>query len=98
MLETACIRHAGGFDVLLGRPGFGDLANPDKITQSRVQQMVLRAAYRYETVIVDLGTGLDIFVRNICAMADVVLVVATDEPTSLTGAYTVLKLHQRNTA
>lgn len=31
-------------------------------------------------------------------MADIVLVVATDEPTSLTDAYAVLKLHQRDTS
>jgi flagellar biosynthesis protein FlhG len=97
-LETACVRHPGGFDILAGRSGSGDLASLDGVAQDRVQHLLHRAASRYATVVVDLGAGLDPFVRSICAMADIVLVVATDEPTSLTDAYAVLKLHQRDTA
>lgn len=97
-LETACIRHPEGFDILAGRSGSGDLATLDSMAQDRVQQLLHRAASRYDNVIVDLGAGLDPFVRSISAMADIVLVVATDEPTSLTDAYAVLKLHQRDTS
>ncbi len=97
-LDTACVRHPGGFDILAGRSGSGDLATLDGLAQERVQQLLRRAASRYGTVIVDLGAGLDPFVRSISAMADMVLVVATDEPTSMTDAYAVLKLHQRDTA
>jgi flagellar biosynthesis protein FlhG len=96
--EGACIRHESGFDILTGRSGSGDLAGMDRVTQDRVQQLLLRAASRYANVIVDLGAGLDPFVRDVAAGADTVLVVATDEPTSLTDAYAVLKLHQRDTA
>ena len=97
-LEGACIRHEGGFDILTGRSGSGDLAGMDRLAQDRIQQLLLRAAGRYATVIVDLGAGLDPFVRDVAAIADIVLVLATDEPTSLTDAYAVLKLHQRDTA
>lgn len=97
-LETACLHHPGGFDILAGRSGSGDLATLDSVAQDRVQQILHRAASRYATVIVDLGAGLDPFVRHVSAIADIVLVVATDEPTSLTDAYAVLKLHQRDTA
>ena len=97
-LEGACVRHEGGFDILAGRSGSGELAGMDRLTQDRVQQLLLRAAARYENVIVDLGAGLDPFVRDVAALADILLVVATDEPTSLTDAYAVLKLHQRDTA
>jgi flagellar biosynthesis protein FlhG len=93
-LDRACISHEGGFDILAGRSGSGDLAATDFLTQHRIQQLLHRAAQRYAAVIVDLGAGLDPFVRDITAMADVVLIVATDEPTSLTDAYAVLKLHQ----
>ncbi len=97
-LETACVHHDGGFDILAGRSGSGDLATQDATTQDRIRHLLARAVRRYAVVIVDLGAGLDPFVRNMSALADIVLVVATDEPTSLTDAYAVLKLHQRDVA
>ncbi len=54
----------------------------------------LRAAsVRYDVVILDLGAGLDRAVRRMASWADGLLVLATEEPTSLTDAYAVLKLH-----
>jgi flagellar biosynthesis protein FlhG len=47
-------------------------------------------------VVVDLGAGLETPQRRIAAAADTLLVVATEEPTSLTDAYAVLKLHARD--
>ncbi len=44
-------------------------------------------------VLLDLGAGLERAVRRMSAWADTMLVVATDEPTSLTDAYAVMKLH-----
>jgi flagellar biosynthesis protein FlhG len=44
-------------------------------------------------VLLDLGAGLDRGVRRMAASADRLLVLATEEPTSLTDAYAVLKLH-----
>ena len=39
------------------------------------------------------SAGLDRGVRRMAAWADLLLVVATDEPTSVTDAYATLKLH-----
>ena len=97
-MEAACIAHEGGFDTLTGRSGSGDLAGLDDTVQRRIGQLLTRAANRYTTVILDLGAGLDPFVRKMAGRADILLVVATDEPTSLTDAYAVLKLHQRDVA
>jgi flagellar biosynthesis protein FlhG len=49
-------------------------------------------------VLLDLGAGLQPPVRRLSAAADTLLVVATEEPTSLTDAdaYAVLKLHRRD--
>ena len=47
---------------------------------------------RYDVVLLDLSAGIDRTVRRIAAWSDRLLVVATDEPTSLTDAYAVLKL------
>jgi flagellar biosynthesis protein FlhG len=51
------------------------------------------ARAHWQDVVVDLGAGLDMAQRRIAAAADLLLVVATEEPTSLTDAYAVLKLH-----
>ena len=48
---------------------------------------------RYHDVVLDLGAGLEPTVQRLAAFADTLLVVATEEPTSLTDAYAVLKLH-----
>jgi flagellar biosynthesis protein FlhG len=50
-------------------------------------------AERYDLILFDLGAGLDRSVRRMSAWADTLLVLATEEPTSLTDAYAVLKLH-----
>ena len=97
-LESACIGHPGGFDILAGRSGSGDLATLDNTAAERIRQLLLRATRRYSSIVLDLGAGLDPFVRDMTNLADLVLVVATDEPTSLTDAYAVLKLHQRDVA
>jgi flagellar biosynthesis protein FlhG len=95
-LEAACLPHDGGFDILAGRSGSGELAVFNDVMQERLQLLLNRAAQRYDAVIVDLGAGLDPLVRGLTHRADQVLVLATDEPTSLTDAYAVLKLHAQD--
>ncbi len=83
----------GGFDILAGRSGSGGLATLQPIVLERLLALLAVAAARYDTVLLDLGAGLDKSVRRIAAWADTLLVVATEEPTSLTDAYATLKLH-----
>ena len=97
-LKDAAIAHpSGGFDVIAGRSGTGSLAN---IPAGRLQQLMddlVALAPAYDRVILDLGAGLDRTVRQLAAMARTSLVVATDEPTSLTDAYAFIKLaHMQN--
>ncbi len=93
-VEGAVIRcEAGGFEVLPGRSGSGALAGlgPDRAEQ--IGGLLREAAARRDAVVLDLGAGLDGATRRLSALADTLLVVATDEPTSLTDAYAVLKLY-----
>jgi flagellar biosynthesis protein FlhG len=92
-LEEAVLRHDGGFDILPGRSGSGSLASLDPALLERVLAALRQATGRYDAVIADLGAGLDRAQRRMASFSDVLLVVATDEPTSLTDAYAVLKLH-----
>jgi flagellar biosynthesis protein FlhG len=93
-LDDAVIPCAeGGFDVLAGRSGSGALATLEPMALEAVLAGLRGAADRYDRVILDLGAGLDRSVRRMASWADTLLVVATEEPTSLTDAYAVLKLH-----
>jgi flagellar biosynthesis protein FlhG len=96
-LEAATIAHPGsGFDVLPGRSGSGALAALDGAALDAVLALLHHAANRWDPVVVDLGAGLEAPQRRLAAAADTLLVVATEEPTSLTDAYAVLKLHARD--
>lgn len=82
----------GNFDIIAGRSGSGGLAN---IPASRLQILgddlnLLAAAY--DKVIIDLGAGVERTVRQLTQSVGTCLVVATDEPTSLTDAYAFIKV------
>lgn len=92
-LGQAVLHHPGGFDILAGRSGSGSLATLGSEHLEAVLSALRDIARGYEVVLMDLGAGLDQHVRRIAAWADMLAVIATDEPTSLTDAYAVLKLH-----
>jgi len=82
----------GNFDIVAGRSGSGGLAN---IPASRLQILgddlnLLAAAY--DKVIIDLGAGVERTVRQLTQSVGTCIVVATDEPTSLTDAYAFIKV------
>ncbi len=94
-LADAVMRHpGGGFDILAGRSGSGALAALDPASLETVLAMPRNGAAGYDDVLLDLGAGVERPVRRMAAAADLLLVLATEEPTSLTDAYAVLKLHR----
>lgn len=97
-LHQAVVKHAGGFHILAGHSGSGALSAIDPASLERLLTGLRVAARDYTTVVLDLGAGLDRAVRRMSSFADMLLVVATEEPTSLTDAYTVLKLHTADAA
>jgi flagellar biosynthesis protein FlhG len=91
-LADACMLHAAGFDVLAGRSGSGALSALAPSVLELMLEALREAAARYDIVVLDMGAGLDRAVRRMAGFVDELLVVATEEPTSLTDAYAVLKL------
>jgi len=82
----------GGFDVIAGRSGSGSLANiPLSRLQILADDMTLLAG-AYDRVVLDLGAGVEKTVRALANQAGTILVVTTDEPTSLTDAYAFIKV------
>ncbi|MBI1273285.1 MAG: P-loop NTPase [Alphaproteobacteria bacterium] len=82
----------GGFDVLAGRSGSGNLATLATQRLAELRNDLMTLANNYDRVIVDLGAGVDRSVRQLAGPAATTLVVITDEPTSLTDAYAFIKL------
>lgn len=85
--------NAGGFDVIAGRSGSGQLASlpASRLAQLRADLTEL-ANKNYDHVIIDLGAGIERSVRAVSMDCDAYLIVCTDEPTSLTDAYTFIKV------
>lgn len=92
--EAALVRHAAGFSVLPGRSGSAALARLDGATLRGIDAAL--RALPLDWLVLDLGAGIGATQRDMAAMADLLIVVATEEPTSLTDAYAVLKLHRRD--
>jgi flagellar biosynthesis protein FlhG len=91
--EAAVVPHPAGFELLPGRSGSGGLAGLEGAALDGLLGLPRSLAARRDAVVVDLGAGIGAAQRRMLAGADVPLVIATEEPTSLTDAYAVLKLH-----
>ena len=92
----AATSHPAGFSILPGLSGAGTLAGLDGAATDGLATLLRQATADWDVVLLDLGAGIDAAVRRLAATADLLLVVATAEPTSLTNAYAVLKLHRRD--
>ena len=87
---TAC--DEGGFEVIAGRSGSGNLAN---LPSGRLAELIgdlRRLAPAYQAVVLDLAAGIEHNTRALALAAATCLVVTTDEPTALTDAYAFVKL------
>ena len=92
-LAEAAQAHEGGFSILAGRSGSGALSQLPPAVLEALLAALREESLRRDRVVLDLGAGLDRSVRRMSGFADTLLVVATEEPTSLTDAYAALKLH-----
>lgn len=81
-----------GFSVIAGRSGSGSLAllPPTRLNALREQLLLLAASY--DSVIIDLGAGVDRTVQSLPPPRGACFVVTTDEPTALTDAYAFIKV------
>ena len=100
-LAQVIIRHevseqpAAAFDIVPGRSGAASIA---ALELGLLDQLIgsVRLLRGYDIVLLDLGAGIDPVTRFMAAAADTLIVVSTDEPTALTDAYAVMKLHARD--
>ncbi len=83
---------SGGFDVLPGRSGSGALAELSSDEVARLAAGLSALALQYDQVILDLGAGIEANCMRLARAADKVVMVVTDEPTSMTDAYAFMKV------
>ncbi len=92
-LKEAITNYKNGkFDIIAGRSGSGSLAN---LPVEKIQQLGLeleKLAKDYDTILLDLGAGVEQQVQAMAKLARKCLVVITDEPTSLYDAYAFIKI------
>jgi flagellar biosynthesis protein FlhG len=81
-----------GFDVLPGRSGSGALAGLPADEASRLAASLTALSLQYDTVLVDLGAGIEDNVMRLARACDRCVIVANDEPTSMTDAYAFIKV------
>jgi flagellar biosynthesis protein FlhG len=99
-IAAAVTRHPGGdLHVLAGRSGSGQLSGlSDAQLDPLLTRLRAETAGLYDIVLMDLSAGISRAERRLAAWADRLLVIATEEPTSLTDAYAVLKLRHADRA
>lgn len=86
----------GGFDMIAGQSGSGTLAGVSTEQIAALLDQLSTIATSYDVVLFDLGTGVEPVTRQVAANADIVVLVTTEDPSSLTDAYAVLKLLKRD--
>lgn len=84
--------RGGGFDLIAGHSGSGALATMKLDDVAKVTSGVRRLAPHYDRVILDLSAGIDPIVQAFARSGDKLILVITEEPTSLTDAYALAKL------
>ncbi len=82
----------GDFDVVAGRSGSGSLANLPPSRLRMLSDDLAQIAPAYDSVLMDMGAGIDRTVRQLATYASKCIVVVTDEPTALTDAYAFIKV------
>ena len=82
----------GHFDVIAGRSGSAGLASMPVGRLQILGEDLSTIACNYDKIILDMGAGVEKPVRILSGMAERIIVVCTDEPTSLTDAYAFIKI------
>lgn len=82
----------GGIHLLAGASGLVELAHADAPTLRRLVGQLRILDRQVDLVVIDTGAGIGRQVLNLVGAAREVLVVLTPEPTSLTDAYSLVKV------
>jgi flagellar biosynthesis protein FlhG len=88
----------GGIDLLAGGSGLAGLADLSEFERHRLLRDIETLCDRYDVLLLDCGAGVARTVVSFSGAADLVVVVATPEPTAMTDAYAMIKVLHRDTS
>jgi len=90
-LHTLAVDAPGGFKLIPGSVGLGRLPELPDDQRRRLLASARGLSGACDVLILDTGAGIGPMVRACASSADVTLVVATPEPTSIADAYALIK-------
>jgi flagellar biosynthesis protein FlhG len=90
-LSQIAIEAPGGFRLVPGSVGIRRMANLPPAQRQAIFAGLSEIESQSDIVLVDTGAGLSDGVTSFAAAADLTLVVATPEPTSIADAYAMIK-------
>ncbi|HET98349.1 MAG TPA: MinD/ParA family protein, partial [Desulfurivibrio alkaliphilus] len=94
-LHDIIIRDSSGIDIIPGSSGVEEIANLDGKNLDTLVKTFAHAG-KYDFYIFDTSAGISRNVAAFCLAASELLLVVTSEPTSLTDAYSLLKVLVKN--
>ncbi len=94
-LERFLVAGPAGLDFLPGVSGSLASANLDRMTAATIARQMRRLARDRDVLLFDTGAGLAGLTVEVAALADLVLLVLTAEPTAFMDAYGMLKVLRR---
>lgn len=90
-LASICLQSPLGFSLVPGSVGVARMADLHAAEQRQLLRGLAAVEARSDLVILDTGAGISPGVLGFLGVSDLVLVVATPEPTSIADAYALIK-------
>jgi flagellar biosynthesis protein FlhG len=90
-LHELAVDAPGGFKLIAGSVGLGRLTELPEDQRRRLLHAARGLSGACDVLVLDTGAGIGPMVRQAAASADVTLLVATPEPTSIADAYALVK-------
>lgn len=94
-IDDILVTAPGGIDIVPAASGVASLTRLDTAAQSRLLEALHTLEARYDYLILDTAAGISNTVTLFLHAAPETLLVVTPEPTSLTDAFALLKVLQR---
>ena len=94
--KTITRYHLGGFDVIAGSAMSSMPKEIDPVQITNLWDNLCEISSDYDIVLVDIGSGVNENILDLCRLIKNGVMVTTDEPSSLSDVYTMMKLLKDN--
>jgi MinD-like ATPase involved in chromosome partitioning or flagellar assembly len=91
-IHEIVVKAPGGIDIIPGASGFSKCVELNESQQQRLVNGLKSLEPLYDYILIDTSAGISPTVLHFVAAAQVAAVVVTPEPTSLTDAFSLLKV------